>query len=462
MAEATHFLERGVERLDTVALDRAMALYRDRELVAFVLGRASLPSGAERLAFALGEAGAGPFVVVTRGGDFVTCLAEDMDPGDCHVLAREQVDALAGQHAVWQERWRLARELGEGRKAWRKLQQRLFGEGLMASRESFAACAAWHPVVGASWLQQYTDLSMSLVPRLTTALGYLDRRPKRRAQIDGLRDLFRQLFWLGHLAPLLALDPRRMHIRPVGADYGDLTLAQCQLSYPAVMLRTAWMVARFGRLLYPHFRDRLRQATNGIVQFEAIFALLAIGLAHSGLEKDVRRLLRGPSGPSDVWTSPRLPLLLAQRDQFEPLFDARDAAVDRVRTTSQRCMFELMQRREPDLAAQWGDADGVPADIWQPTLLYSDLDYRAGKGQAAAVLDALPLIVRLSAEELYLPEVVVKRMRGEWELSDSLGHLQRFVWIRGPKPEPVRVGERPGRNDACPCGSGRKFKRCCG
>ncbi len=31
------------------------------------------------------------------------------------------------------------------------------------------------------------------------------------------------------------------------------------------------------------------------------------------------------------------------------------------------------------------------------------------------------------------------------------------------KPQPfVRAAPRVGRNDACPCGSGRKFKRCCG
>jgi preprotein translocase subunit SecA len=32
----------------------------------------------------------------------------------------------------------------------------------------------------------------------------------------------------------------------------------------------------------------------------------------------------------------------------------------------------------------------------------------------------------------------------------------------GPRPEPVRKGERVGRNDPCPCGSGKKYKRCCG
>lgn len=29
------------------------------------------------------------------------------------------------------------------------------------------------------------------------------------------------------------------------------------------------------------------------------------------------------------------------------------------------------------------------------------------------------------------------------------------------KVEPIRAGEEPGRNDPCPCGSGRKYKKCC-
>ena len=30
------------------------------------------------------------------------------------------------------------------------------------------------------------------------------------------------------------------------------------------------------------------------------------------------------------------------------------------------------------------------------------------------------------------------------------------------KAKPVRSGPKVGRNDPCPCGSGKKFKHCCG
>ena len=30
------------------------------------------------------------------------------------------------------------------------------------------------------------------------------------------------------------------------------------------------------------------------------------------------------------------------------------------------------------------------------------------------------------------------------------------------KVEPIKAGKGPGRNDPCPCGSGKKYKKCCG
>ena len=35
----------------------------------------------------------------------------------------------------------------------------------------------------------------------------------------------------------------------------------------------------------------------------------------------------------------------------------------------------------------------------------------------------------------------------------------------GPLPppvEPIKGSATPGRNDPCPCGSGKKYKKCCG
>jgi preprotein translocase subunit SecA len=46
------------------------------------------------------------------------------------------------------------------------------------------------------------------------------------------------------------------------------------------------------------------------------------------------------------------------------------------------------------------------------------------------------------------------------------GMESRFAPRQGApdqKPEPIhREGPKVGRNDPCPCGSGKKFKKCCG
>jgi SEC-C motif-containing protein len=44
------------------------------------------------------------------------------------------------------------------------------------------------------------------------------------------------------------------------------------------------------------------------------------------------------------------------------------------------------------------------------------------------------------------------RKDGEWHLTEG-----RIV-----KPDPVRREQTAGRNDPCPCGSGKKYKKCCG
>ena len=43
--------------------------------------------------------------------------------------------------------------------------------------------------------------------------------------------------------------------------------------------------------------------------------------------------------------------------------------------------------------------------------------------------------------------------------SDFGANMDRAV---APKKEPVRVEKTVGRNEPCPCGSGKKYKQCCG
>jgi preprotein translocase subunit SecA len=62
-----------------------------------------------------------------------------------------------------------------------------------------------------------------------------------------------------------------------------------------------------------------------------------------------------------------------------------------------------------------------------------------------------------------------QQMRTVHENAANLGYtaaeetdIQKASRERSDKQQPVKVGQKIGRNDPCPCGSGKKYKKCCG
>jgi uncharacterized protein len=93
---------------------------------------------------------------------------------------------------------------------------------------------------------------------------------------------------------------------------------------------------------------------------------------------------------------------------------------------------------------------------------------------AAKWLDgALQAIVAMSEDDTGPREV--SPLSEEGTPSTSIARLNAFgeaIWAvydlrelwktMGPKVETIRKEATPGRNDPCSCGSGKKYKKCCG
>jgi uncharacterized protein len=60
------------------------------------------------------------------------------------------------------------------------------------------------------------------------------------------------------------------------------------------------------------------------------------------------------------------------------------------------------------------------------------------------------------------PEMEVTRDELIVQASFAVQELRMFWVDHAPRPETRRVDKAPGRNDPCPCGSGKKFKKCHG
>jgi uncharacterized protein len=128
-----------------------------------------------------------------------------------------------------------------------------------------------------------------------------------------------------------------------------------------------------------------------------------------------------------------------------------------------------------------GDTANLPAyaQVWALGFMYAvenwPDDWQPPRDKdAAALLDAaLQDIVALTEGDAGEPAVSMYREDGPPSVSeDRLDAVGAAIWALydlrqlwrslGPRIEPVRKAAEPGRNDPCPCGSGKKYKKCHG
>ncbi|MGQ0710291.1 MAG: UPF0149 family protein [Rhodoferax sp.] len=60
------------------------------------------------------------------------------------------------------------------------------------------------------------------------------------------------------------------------------------------------------------------------------------------------------------------------------------------------------------------------------------------------------------------PSASERRLDGFFDALWAVYDLRRIAVALGPRVQPARRAEQPGRNDPCSCGSGKKYKKCCG
>ena len=128
-----------------------------------------------------------------------------------------------------------------------------------------------------------------------------------------------------------------------------------------------------------------------------------------------------------------------------------------------------------------GDLGNVPAyaQVWALGFMYAveswPEDWQPPRDDdAAEILDAaLEDIVALTEGDRGVPTLSMYAEDSPPSVSnerlDAVGsaiwavyELRQIARSLGPRTPPVRKAPEPGRNDLCPCGSGRKYKKCHG
>ncbi len=104
-----------------------------------------------------------------------------------------------------------------------------------------------------------------------------------------------------------------------------------------------------------------------------------------------------------------------------------------------------------------GDYDRKSVENWSSNAHWHGLEILATeKGGAEDENGTVEFVAHYSEKD--------QRQRHH-EIAQFVRHDGRWHFYDGQAPKPrqyVRETPKVGRNDACPCGSGRKYKKCCG
>lgn len=460
MAHASHFLER-LHRVEHHHVDLAMSLYRDPTFVGYVLDTLRLPEHVDRLALALCNDGDGPYVVMTREGDFVTCLGEGMQPHGLHVVSRRKLDALVG----WREQraasvQRLA-ELEEEGESWRagSIWKRIKRRSMWLTREDFRVLEAMQPIIVMDEVLDLIDLDPEIQRARDSLKISLGRGCTRanRAQTARLKAYWEAIALQMHLSVLVAMSADQLHAlmgENFAVVFADLGFRSFREGIAGGVVRGLWCCAEMGPTIFDHQIDMIERQESYWQQLYALFGLAMMGMRHESLYERTRiqfeRWIKEfeYAGVDDLWLGDRTTytmsrmlhdLLTTPENPFEPglLATAR----------------EIFETDEGD------DDDEVTVEDLM-TLWASDItDFRFLDDGISMLISALPILARLEPHQLYPPDDWLPSPP-DWQVEWGLELFRNHHKVAGT-PEPVRVEPTPGRNDPCSCGSGRKYKRCC-
>jgi hypothetical protein len=458
MGHAIHFLER-LERLSMPQSDIALALYRDPDLVRFMLSCIKLPDGVERVALALEHGPDTPHIIVARDGGFVTCLGKGMSVGDHVVVTRERMDRLSAERADYRSAVERMRDTGHAR----QIYHRLYRGGPGLSREDIRTLRALYPLSWRELLEPTVELAGSLQQfRSGYRRGYYRR--KSSEALERLEVYWQSSWALGHLVALFGTVLRQLFdSQTIRADtmprMGLASLTVPNHSTPMV-LRGAWAAARAGHHFLSSYKRTFESSDDYLVLVDSIVALTTIGLRHRRLRGEVRKLLarrRNPvfaPGADNSHVSVILPL-------YERVLENDD-----VTRLAHRMLGAAMFRQGRDLPPPEDPSYAdklleVPEDIaLGMTALFDTRLLREHESQIMLPL-MLPWVAGADIEDLYLPAATLAGMGRSFspdfvldQLDDYATYMRRF--------DSVRRAATPGRNEACSCGSGKKYKRCCG
>jgi hypothetical protein len=452
-----HFLSR-LDRVSRPHVELALALYRDHELLRYILDSVRLPSSAPRIAISLDDPENGPFLIVSREGRFITCLGAGMRAGGLPVVPRGQLDGITSKLASYRarvaEREKLLGEEGE----LGDLMRRILEAGPDLSREELLALASLQPLLARDFLHMFITVALDAIESRKSILRILKKTDRPKPVNEPLLHIYWKQFWAtGHLAVLAALGGHEaLGPLPEGEIPSEamLSMLTVRQGIAAVAFKGVWAAAKLGRNVVGHYKKLFVEGTSMDAVCDAGFSLFAIGMRHQKLRAEIRKTLaRAPAAAALA------PLTQALEQMAILGFDTPDEMAVAHLAMGRRMLEKRASMLPKSFAGKLGKAEDVPDALAMSYATTSIDHFLSRPALLPDLLLMLPWVARAEAEDLYLPRSLIDAERVPWHPQRTLRLLRGPAAVEKlPSPKP----EGPSRSGPCPCGSGKKYKRCCG
>jgi len=275
---------------------------------------------------------------------------------------------------------------------------------------------------------------------------------------------WKNVWTMGHLHVLTMIDPGDELATVSRETRANLTRHCTLCGVQTLTLRAMWGLARSAAHFTEDYLSAYRSAPAFAFVLDAMLALVAIASAHPERAERIRRVLSDTDALSpSLAPSAREGVVYLQR-ALRMVFDEPDECVRRHRELGAETLASMpdnVARNYPDKGACFREPSRLPDDIQLIGTLWKPGDYRREGHRLDHVVTLVPWIVRLEAEQLYPPAWFCEPMIEPWKPEHALRLLRQDLDAFAA-PRPVRVQPTPRRNDPCTCGSGKKWKRCCG
>ncbi|HEY5956531.1 MAG TPA: SEC-C metal-binding domain-containing protein [Polyangiaceae bacterium] len=460
MPHAHHFLSR-LDRLNTREVDTALELYRDPALLRAIMTFAKVPEVQPRVAISLDDPTQGPFIVVTRDGHFVTCLGRGMQASQLPIISRGQLDTYVERVASVRERLALGSYLtGNRERPVFQLMRRMLDRADCLSREEFQAISVWEPILHRLFVDLYFGASREILA-LTPVLCDIRHFRGQRAE-DLLHGYWNIVHVAGHLVLLATMSGDSEYIQSIADEQPDARSALgwglTQTSMLPFIARAAWAVGRLGKRLLPAYKKALGENVTFFELLDTIFGLVAIGRRNSASRAEISKALH--AAPAAARNPHAQRLRQTMGTEVALVCDIARGLIDCDSQELESLLLEVGQKMIG--TSNESLTPEALRDVVRVMPLHAYSDGLSDGKKAMRSIGLVAATARDAPERFYLPRALTSQCRRNWEPKHTLLLIEaRRQQLRLGRA-PARRNNVPERNQPCCCGSGKKYKRCCG